>query len=188
MAREYAKLIKDLWKGTARAVAPQDFKYALSQFAPQFEGMQQHDSQEFLSFLLDGLHEDLNRVLDKPPTETVDGVGRPDEEVSQEAWARYELRNRSVIVDHFSGQLKYVILMKHLLLTTFARSTVQCPKCQRISVTFDPFLFLSIPLPSKQVTKVQVCEFFATCINLLEYRCFTYHTRLKNCRRTIQSY
>jgi ubiquitin carboxyl-terminal hydrolase 4/11/15 len=28
--------------------------------------MNQHDSQEFLGFMLDGLHEDLNRVTEKP--------------------------------------------------------------------------------------------------------------------------
>lgn len=32
----------------------------------QFSGNQQHDSQEFLAFLLDGLHEDLNLVKEKP--------------------------------------------------------------------------------------------------------------------------
>lgn len=33
-----------------------------------FEGYMQHDSQEFLAFLLDTIHEDLNRVMNKPPT------------------------------------------------------------------------------------------------------------------------
>lgn len=32
-----------------------------------FEGFHQHDSQELLGFLLDGLHEDLNRVYGKKP-------------------------------------------------------------------------------------------------------------------------
>ena len=31
-----------------------------------FQGYQQHDSQELLGFLLDGLHEDLNRIIKKP--------------------------------------------------------------------------------------------------------------------------
>ena len=34
-------------------------------FAPQFCSHKQHDSQELLTFLLDGLHEDLNRVREK---------------------------------------------------------------------------------------------------------------------------
>lgn len=40
--------------------------------------------KEFLSFLLDGLHEDLNRVHNKPYIELKDSDGRPDEIVSQE--------------------------------------------------------------------------------------------------------
>jgi len=47
----------------------------LGKFAPQFAGYQQQDSQEFMSFLLDGLHEDLNRVQQKPYTEVCDDIG-----------------------------------------------------------------------------------------------------------------
>ena len=48
----------------------------------RFTDFQQHDSQEFLAFLLDGLHEDLNRVHDKPYVELKDSDDRPDEDVS----------------------------------------------------------------------------------------------------------
>lgn len=37
----------------------------MAQKASQFTGFAQHDAQEFLAFLLDGLHEDLNRVKSK---------------------------------------------------------------------------------------------------------------------------
>lgn len=53
--------------------------------ASQFTGYAQHDAQEFMAFLLDGLHEDLNRIQNKPYTETVDSDGRLDE-VSRGAW------------------------------------------------------------------------------------------------------
>ena len=43
---------------------------SICSYAPQFGGTEQHDSQEFLNFLLDGLHEDLNRVLAKPQIDT----------------------------------------------------------------------------------------------------------------------
>jgi len=41
----------------------------LSSYAAQFRGSDQHDSHEFLTFLLDGLHEDLNRCMHKMPIE-----------------------------------------------------------------------------------------------------------------------
>lgn len=50
----------------------------MGRFAPQFSGYQQQDSQELLAFILDGLHEDLNRVKKKPYLEPKDANGRPD--------------------------------------------------------------------------------------------------------------
>lgn len=42
-------------------------------------GYAQHDSQELLAFLLDGLHEDLNLVIEKPYVDmTVKTEGRSD--------------------------------------------------------------------------------------------------------------
>ena len=38
----------------------------MGRYAPTFVGYAQHDSQELLAFLLDGLHEDLNLVRQKP--------------------------------------------------------------------------------------------------------------------------
>lgn len=51
--------------------------------------------------MLDGLHEDLNRVKDKPYIEYPDSNGRPDKEVADEAWENYRRRNDSYIADHF---------------------------------------------------------------------------------------
>lgn len=52
---------------------------AVGRFAPQFSGYQQQDSQELLTFLLDGLHEDLNRIKKKPYIELKDSEDRPDD-------------------------------------------------------------------------------------------------------------
>jgi len=66
VAKAYGKLIKTMWCGSAKSTSPSGFKSTVSKYAPQFSGYRQHDSQELLSFLLDGLHEDLNRVKKKP--------------------------------------------------------------------------------------------------------------------------
>jgi hypothetical protein len=84
LARAYARLLKDMWTGEQASVAPGDVKKVIGGFAPQFAGYQQHDSQELMSFLLDGLHEDLNRVKTKPYVEQKDYDGQPDQQVR--AW------------------------------------------------------------------------------------------------------
>ncbi|XP_060038462.1 ubiquitin carboxyl-terminal hydrolase 11 isoform X2 [Erinaceus europaeus] len=142
IAEAYADLVKQAWSGHHRSIVPHVFKTKVGHFASQFLGYQQHDSQELLSFLLDGLHEDLNRVKKKEYVELCDAAGRPDQEVAQEAWQNHKRRNDSVIVDTFHGLFK---------------STLVCPDCGNVSVTFDPFCYLSVPLP---VSHKRVMEVF----------------------------
>ncbi|KAF9133484.1 CSN-associated deubiquitinating enzyme Ubp12 [Mortierella sp. 14UC] len=132
VARAYANVMDKLWNGTSKVFSPREFKQTIGRFAPSFTGYHQHDSQELLAFLLDGLHEDLNRIKKKPYTEVPDSNGRPDEEVASDCWEIHKARNDSIIVDLFQGQYK---------------STLVCPECEKVSVTFDPFMYLSLPLP-----------------------------------------
>uniref|UniRef100_A0A671QPH8 ubiquitinyl hydrolase 1 n=1 Tax=Sinocyclocheilus anshuiensis TaxID=1608454 RepID=A0A671QPH8_9TELE len=144
LAISFAVLLRALWKGTHHAFQPSKLKAIVASKASQFTGYAQHDAQEFMAFLLDGLHEDLNRIQNKPYTETVDSDGHQDEVVAEEAWQRHKMRNDSFIVDLFQGQYK---------------SKLVCPVCSKVSITFDPFLYLPVPLPQKQ--KVLTVFYFA---------------------------
>lgn len=124
IAEQWGELMKEMWSGEYSVVTPRALKAAIGAFQPRFSGYAQQDSNELLAFLLDGLHEDLNRVLQKPLTSVVESNGRPDAIVAAEAWERHLQRNQSVIVQACQGQLK---------------SCVICPKCNRQSITFDPF-------------------------------------------------
>ncbi|KAM4651595.1 ubiquitin carboxyl-terminal hydrolase 4 [Discoglossus pictus] len=141
IAEAYADLIRQIWSGSHNYVAPRVFKTQVGRFAPQFSGYQQQDSQELLAFLLDGLHEDLNRVKKKPYLELKDANGREDSIVAKEAWNNHLLRNNSIIVDIFHGLFK---------------STLVCPECAKVSVTFDPFCYLTLPLPMKKDRTMEV--------------------------------
>ncbi|KAF4079160.1 hypothetical protein AMELA_G00189890 [Ameiurus melas] len=141
IAEAFADLIKQMWLSRSSYVAPRTFKTQVGRFAPQFSGYQQQDSQELLAFLLDGLHEDLNRVKKKPYLALRDAEGRPDEIVAKEAWTNHRLRNDSIIVDIFHGLFK---------------STLVCPECSKVSVTFDPFCYLTLPLPMKKDRTMEV--------------------------------
>ncbi|KAJ6581893.1 hypothetical protein B0H19DRAFT_1061389 [Mycena capillaripes] len=143
IAQAFGALLQRIWaaSGPSTSYSPREFKTQLQRFAPQFSGYQQHDSQELVAFLLDGLHEDLNRVIKKPYVEKPDWMGGGDLELvqlAQKAWDGYMLRNDSVIVDLFQGQYQ---------------STLVCPECQKVSITFDPFMYLTLPLPVQKKWK-----------------------------------
>jgi ubiquitin carboxyl-terminal hydrolase 4/11/15 len=141
LAAAFGGLMGKIWQGGVGHVSPKHFKWQLGKFAPQFGGYAQQDSQELLAFLLDGLHEDLNRIAVKPYFEEKDDDSRPDAEVAAEAWDNYRARNDSVIVDHFQGLYK---------------SSLRCPACGRTSVKFDPFMYLSLPLPTPKTRTLTI--------------------------------
>jgi ubiquitin carboxyl-terminal hydrolase 4/11 len=141
IAEAYADLVNEMWSGQNSYTIPRNFKLNLSRFAPQFTGFQQQDSHELLAFLLDGLHEDLNRIQKKPYVEMGSHVGKTDVQFAEESWQDHKKRNDSIIVDIFHGLLK---------------STLNCLVCNEISIKFDPFCYLSVPLPSKKERLVEI--------------------------------
>lgn len=141
LAEAYADLINEIWSGNNNYTMPRNFKLQIGRFAPQFTGFQQQDSHELLAFLLDGLHEDLNRIIKKPYVEMGSHVGKTDKQFSEESWQDHLKRNDSIIVDLFHGLLK---------------STLNCITCSEISIKFDPFCYLSLPLPSKKERLIEV--------------------------------
>lgn len=132
----YANLISSFWKeknSVSSCVNPSSFKSQIQKFAPRFTGYQQQDAQEFLRYLLEGLHEDVNRVTSKPKhIEIKDDDFSSDSEKAAEYWRNYLRYDHSKIVEIFVGQLK---------------SELKFDECGHRSVTFDPFWDLSLPIP-----------------------------------------
>jgi len=138
LAVGFEKLLRQLWGKPRRAIAPWAFKELVAKFASGFDGYRQHDSMEFIEYLIDGLKEDVNRVKGKKLyVERADSNGRPDDVVALEAGNKFLLRNDSVVDDIFVG---------------FLKSSTACPEpdCRHESVVFDPFLSLKVPLQSPQ--------------------------------------
>lgn len=128
LAEAYASLLLRMWSGRYRSLAPHGLRWAIGKFAAQFTGYRQHDSQvcknppmfcvdrwqELLGFLLDGLHEDLNRidhnkkpyvakkdaavrlVLDTRLRFSVDSINRDDQTTSLR-WNHGETTNSATI-------------------------------------------------------------------------------------------
>lgn len=76
MAEEFGVIMKALWAGLYKFISPRDFKVTIGKINEQFSSYDQQDSQELLLFLMDGLHEDLNKVEPSCPLhQTVFSMG-----------------------------------------------------------------------------------------------------------------
>ncbi|XP_056134354.1 ubiquitin carboxyl-terminal hydrolase 8-like [Lampris incognitus] len=142
VAEEFGVIMKALWSGLYKFISPRDFKITIGKINDQFCSYDQQDSQELLLFLMDGLHEDLNKADNRKRYKEEDNDHLDDQQAADLAWSKHKLLNESIIVALFQGQFK---------------STVQCLTCHRKSRTFETFMYLSLPLASTSKCSLQDC-------------------------------
>ncbi|KAF9269250.1 hypothetical protein L218DRAFT_1072870 [Marasmius fiardii PR-910] len=140
----FAQIVHAMWGSELPYQTPTEFRKTICSLNSQYIGSDQHDSQEFLSFLLDGIHEDLNRILQRPswnrtPEEEEELERLPPQIASEQEWAAWKARNDSIIVDYFQGQF---------------RNQMKCLTCHKTSTTYNTFSILSVPIPHGRSGKV----------------------------------
>lgn len=160
-------------------IEPLAFNNTLHQTANRFAVGQQEDAQEFLAYLLDTIHEDLNRVVDRS-TAVLDPVPEAAndaaslEDAAKVSWKNHLKLNKSIIVDVFQGQIK---------------STLTCQACNRSYNSFDPIMYYSLPFPPdaydrpaveyslerlfEEYTKQEVLDEPVSCANCAKKQLFT---------------
>ena len=134
IVEKFSQLIHHLWYGNRDYISPIQFKKAFGKVYQAFNDYRQQDTQEFISYLLDSLHEDLNKVIKKPYIKIKDLNNElTDEQIFNIKKELYLCRNQSFIADLFCG---------------FYKSTVFCPdeNCKNISKSFEPFNMITLPL------------------------------------------
>ena len=92
LLEELADLLRQMWSAKIGEKSPTRFRFALGKANELFHGADQQDSQEFLSFILDVLHEDSNRVRRKPSVQGVEDEWKKTTSlprVGEEEWRRY---------------------------------------------------------------------------------------------------
>lgn len=131
-----AVLIKSLWTSRYSAEISSGFKTVVGKHGEQYKGTLQHDAQEFLLWLLDAVHEDVNRSYENQNKANKTPVLlHSDKSADHSAIQKYLVNNQSFILDIFQALL---------------RSSLTCPKCEKQSITFDPYVSLSLPIPQRQ--------------------------------------
>lgn len=147
LAQAFYSMVTDMWlqeTAPSTSMSPRKLRKVICSggSGAMFDNNDQHDAQELLSCVLDGLSEDLNLVSEKPYIEHPDSDNKTsDKELADIWWSNHLKRDCSIIQHLFSGQFK---------------STMQCQKCRYTSSRFEPFNFLTVPLPEIDVTVVAV--------------------------------
>ena len=137
IAMRYYNLLTQIWIGNEKRINPEVFVNTFKKLKTQFAGCRQQDAQEFLSVLLDQLHEDLNRITDKPYIELLEKQPNEDDlTASKRWWDLHKKREDSIIIDLFNGQFK---------------SETICQECGKSSITYDPFMSLCVPFPKRKI-------------------------------------
>lgn len=149
----FVTLLNNMFSNSGKYFSPNSFKQTVGNLSPghQFASFDQQDCIEFLNFILDSLHEDLNqRVIENPAERAKIMELSPEQEKTREIlpvrlastieWERYLKLNFSVIVDYFQGQ--YL-------------SQLRCLECHFTSTSYNSFSILSLPIPEKMSGRVE---------------------------------
>ena len=131
MTIEMARMVKAMLSGRFRSLVPKGIKQVVGYRKPEFANSRQHDAQEFLAQLLDGLHEEMNCGENSITKRTVDNEEEAPKN-ENEAWKQYLTFERSLIVDLFHFQLKV---------------TLTCLECKKQTHKYEAFCYLTLPVP-----------------------------------------
>ena len=171
IVREWTRLLCTMNSGGAPSIAP--FKTVFGEAAPVFRGHEEQDSCEFLSILLETLHDALKsdptlgsrlsafELVNQPEAGSVANesnakgyiVTDPNELSAEDHtgpqlekfWADFVAKNSSPIASHFYG--------------VFANSR-ECTACHSVDRTYDPILTLPLSIPSGRMSRSPVLVLF----------------------------
>lgn len=160
LVEQWVLLSKALWKQNC-VVTPTSFHrcvqiLALKNNYPQFLGLGQNDSQEFLQFFLEQIHNGISKEV------VMNINGKPENDLDKMAidalttWKRFFNSDYSFIIDQYYGQLCSAI------------STPDDPDFK--SNTYDPFSTVSLEIPENEgKVSLEDCLIHYTSSSEIEY-------------------
>ena len=150
ISNAFKRVMVDLWGTNSEdsVVTSNELKRQVGIVTPKFYGYNQQDAHEFMRFLLNELHEEINRA-------SMEGRKSPaDNETLEEACTRYLTWEDSRISELFGGML---------------RSDVCCSDCSNLSTVYIPFKDIALPIPERKNIKYIFSDpdvHLSNCLNM----------------------
>ena len=144
----YANLIRSLWRNDVPAIRPVSLRKFCARLNREWGEDRQQDAKEYLDFLLDCLHEDLNINWRRTPLQPLGAreemirEAMPVRDVSKIEWERYLHRDSSFISSLFAGQ---------------HASRLRCKTCRKTSTTYEAFYSVSVEIPRSGHSDIHTC-------------------------------
>ena len=149
VTEQLAVVIRSLWMGQYTPDMTKTLKDIIGKYACQYKGSVQHDSQEFLLWLFDKMHEDLNMQPTKKKSF-----------VRQKSFRK----NRKALIENAKVATTKTLCGTDIPHNSFIQKILQghyhssltCPTCKRKSETIDPYLCVSLPLKQRTTRPIFV--------------------------------
>lgn len=130
LVEEFRKTLCSLWQGSQTAFSPDALFYVIWKIMPSFRGYQQQDAHEFLRYLLDHLHREMQGNKNGSPSPAV-ALDEPNYASESKCFIN---GTSTIVTAVFGGVLQ---------------NEVYCLICGTESRKFDPFLDLSLDIPNQ---------------------------------------
>ena len=135
MSHEYHRVLRHLWdeKSQEKAYSPNSFKDVLSKENPLFAGIAANDSKDFINFLIERLHQELNEV-------NKDNNG-------SDTWMQINQANETEVLKVFLQDFTTTFNSPiSKLFYGISETKSQCQGCSIIKYNFQVYSFLEFPL------------------------------------------
>ena len=146
VTEQLATVIRSLWMGVYSPELTKTLKDVIGKYACQYKGNTQHDAQEFLLWLFDKMHEDLNMQ----PAKKKNLVRLQSFHKNRKSAESNKNEPDKTITDLSPHSFIQKILQGHY------HSSLTCPSCKHKSETIDPYLCVSLPLKQRTTRPIYV--------------------------------